>query len=78
MDSNKIATDILLDMHKNIGVMREDIAEIKADLNLHMKRTAQLETELKYVHKHITMVQGVGAFLGVIAAVAAIYKNFFI
>ena len=63
-------------MHKDVGAMKEDMAAVKVDLAAHIRRTALLESELKFVHQHIMMVKGIGAFLGVLAVLAGIYRAF--
>lgn len=49
---------------------------INANLAEHMRRTALIEEELKPVKDHVSMVRGVGAFLGILALVATVVAAF--
>lgn len=70
--------DYLHDLVAKIDARLDDMAETltKHDVNLetHMKRSDMLEQELKPIRKHVYMVQGVGAFISLLALLAAIYE----
>jgi hypothetical protein len=55
-----------------------DLTLVRHDENLktHMHRTELLEEELKPVRKHVYMVQGVGAFIGLLALLATVFMVF--
>lgn len=42
--------ELLLDLHKEVAIVRADQASMKEDLRHHIKRTALLEAELKRIH----------------------------
>jgi hypothetical protein len=69
--------DYLHDMVAKVDSRLDDMAEtlVKHDANLaeHMRRTALLEQEISPIKKHVYMVQGVGAFIGLLALIATIY-----
>lgn len=75
MDNNE-SLELLLDLHKDLSITREHLAEIKTDLKEHMKRTAILETELKFIHKQIWLAHGAIGLLSVLATIAALFKFF--
>lgn len=58
MEDNELMKEILLDVHRGIGILGNDVAAIKVDLREHMKRTAMLETEMKWIHKQIWIAHG--------------------
>lgn len=51
--------EILLEMQKEMGVISAHVSEIKADVREHMKRTAILETEVKFLHRQAWVLYGV-------------------
>ena len=57
-----------------------DIKEIQvkheANLQEHMRRTVILEKEMRPMVKHVMMVKGAGAFIGLLAVIAGIYRSF--
>lgn len=65
---------LIIDIHKDLAVVKADIAALKADMRTHIKRTDILETEVKYARRHVYMVQGAVALLSVIATIVSIYK----
>ena len=58
----------------------DDIHEVQikqaASLDEHIRRTELLEDQLEPIRKHVHMVQGVGAFIGLLALVATILAVF--
>jgi hypothetical protein len=54
------------------GTLREQHVSLKE----HMRRTALIEQELQPIKKHVNMVQGVIAFLTILATIAAIITAF--
>lgn len=70
---------------ERIEVKIDDISEKLADTNvilaqqheslkLHMKRSDMLERAMKPLQRHVSMVDGVLRFIGVLAAIAAIVE----
>lgn len=43
--------ELLLDLHKEVAIIRNDQGAMKEDLKEHIKRTALLEAELKRMHE---------------------------
>lgn len=66
---------MLLEVHKDMNVVVADIAAIKVDLKDHMRRTALLEAELKFIRKQIYMAQGASAFLTLAASAYAFFHH---
>ena len=73
---DKLMTNLLLDVHKDVGHIREDIGEIKGDLRTHIKRTDMLESEVKWIHRQVWLVHGALGLVSLVAILAAIYRNF--
>lgn len=76
----KTSLDIIHDM---LVKLQDDVEEIKDEqvqqrviLDEHIRRTELLESEMRPVRKHVYMVQGVGAFIGLLALVATIVVAF--
>lgn len=55
--------ELLIEMTKDLAAMSAHQQEIKEDLKQHMKRTAILETEIKYLHKQVNIAHGAIALL---------------
>ena len=68
--------ELLLELLKDVAAIKAHQMEIKDDLKLHMKRTAQVETELKYLHRQINLAHGAIAFITIIGVLAGIVKTF--
>jgi hypothetical protein len=68
--------DIILDIHKDVATLKSDTSYIKYDLREHMKRTAQMETEVKYLHRQINLAHGAIAFITIFATAISIWKHF--
>lgn len=51
--------EILIEMQKEMGIISAHVAEIKADVREHMKRTAILETEVKFLHRQAWILYGI-------------------
>jgi hypothetical protein len=68
--------DLLLKIDERLDAMERIQIRHEANLVEHMKRSRQLEEEFKPLQKHIHMVQGVGAFIGIIALVVSIFVVF--
>lgn len=77
MDDNELMKEILLDVHRGMGILGNDVAAMKADLREHMKRTAILETEIKWIHRQIWIAHGAIALFGVIGTAAGVLTKFF-
>lgn len=60
------------EIQKSIHNIDITLAEQHVSLKEHMRRTKMLEEDMKPVKQHVNMVQGVGAFLLILAAVIAI------
>jgi hypothetical protein len=76
MDEKKIVTEILLDIHKDVGALCIDVAAVKADLREHMKRTAMLETEIKWLHSQVWLAKGAIAFIALAGIIVGMIKVF--
>ena len=79
MSSNKQdidIIDIILDIHKDMSTTKSDMAYIKADLREHMKRTAQMEVEVKYLHRQVNLAHGAVALITLAGVIAGIFKAF--
>ena len=65
--------DLLSKMDSRLDDMHE--VQIRHDENLktHMKRSDQNEEAIEMLKKHVNMVNGVGAFIGLLAVIASIY-----
>lgn len=70
------AMELLLELLKESSANTAHIIEIKEDLKLHMKRTAQVETELKYLHRQVNLAHGAIALITLAGVVAGIVKAF--
>lgn len=65
---------LILELHKESAIIREVMAEVKADLREHMKRTAIIETELKWLHRQIWIAHGAIGLIGIIGGLAGLIK----
>lgn len=72
--------EFLEKMDAQIDKMSISIAEIKKDLNYHIKRTDLLEEEIKPVKKHVvavnTLFKAALILLGAIGTIAGVIKLF--
>lgn len=75
MDQNNL-TQILLELVKESAATSAHVLEIKEDLKLHMKRTAQVETEVKYLHRQVNLAHGAIALITLVGIIAGIVKAF--
>lgn len=73
--------EILLSVHKDMTVLKADMAETKVGLKEHMRRTAINEansehnrTQILSIQRQVWMVQGALAFVSFLALIAGIYK----
>lgn len=57
------ALEMLFELTKETAAMSAHIKEIKQDLKEHMKRTAQVEAEMKYLHRQVNLAHGAIAVL---------------
>lgn len=65
--------DMLAGLDHRLDEMTVLLAKQQQSLEYHIKRTDLLQEEIKPIRKHVYMVQGVGAFLGILALIATIY-----
>lgn len=72
-DNIRELVPLILDLHKELAIAREHLGALRADMRTHIKRTDQVEVELKYLHKHVAMAQGAIALVGVLAAWAKFF-----
>lgn len=72
----KFIHDLLAKIDARLDDMHEIQIKQEASLSEHIRRTALLEEQMEPVRKHVHMVQGVGAFLGLLALVATILAVF--
>ena len=64
--------DKLTIISDRLGSIDVTLAKQNIQLTEHIRRTAILEAEIKPIRKHVTVVQGVGASLGVISVILSI------
>ena len=76
MKNDELMEQLLLKMHEDLSIVKQDQAAVKVDLKEHMRRTAVIETEVKYLHKQIFIAHGAISFISLIALIASIYKAF--
>ncbi len=65
---------LILELHKESAIIRETMAEVKADLREHMKRTAIIETELKWLHRQVWIAHGAIGLIGIIGGLTGLIK----
>lgn len=68
--------EILLDQTKELAAISAHQVEMKEDLRQHMKRTVQVEVELKYLHRQINLAHGAIALIVLAGTVASLVKFF--
>lgn len=76
MKNDELMEQLLFKMHEDLSVIKQDQSAIKVDLKEHMRRTAVIETEVKYLHKQIFIAHGAISFVSFVAILAGIYKAF--
>ncbi len=74
MQDDTRIVDLILDIHKDLGIMKEHMGELRADMRTHIKRTDQVETELKYLHKQISIAHGGIALVGLAGSIFTLIK----
>jgi hypothetical protein len=72
----KFIHDLLSKVDSRLDDIHEVQIKQQASLDEHIRRTAILEKQISPIQKHVHMVQGVGAFLGVMALIATIVAVF--
>lgn len=70
MTDQELKDKILLDMHKDVGVIKETIAAIRVDVATHIKRSHMLETKIETLEKYFWMMNGATATVTVLLAAA--------
>lgn len=65
--------DLLMKIDARLDDLAETSARHDENLKQHMKRSDQNEEAIDMLKKHVNMVNGVGAFIGIVALVASIY-----
>lgn len=66
--------DLLAKLDAQLDTMNETLVRHDVNLANHMRRTELLEEALKPVIKHVDAVKGVGAFIGLVAVLVAIWE----
>lgn len=74
MDRGNKDRDLALEILKDVTIIREDIAAIKADVRVHIKRTDIIETEIKWLHRQVWVAHGAIALVGFVALLVSIYR----
>jgi hypothetical protein len=77
MGDSELLKEILLDLHRSMGSVTANLAEVKADLREHMKRTAMLESEIKWIHRQIWIAHGAIALLGILGTFVGVAIKYF-
>lgn len=72
----KFLHDLLVKIDDRLDDMLSVQIKQQASLDEHIRRTELLEAQMTPVQKHVHMVQGVGAFLGILALIATIVAVF--
>lgn len=67
---DELLQKLVLEIHRDMGVVISQMAAIKEDVKEHMRRTAILETEVKYLHAVASKGKVIGAILGILFAAA--------
>lgn len=70
----EILKELMLDMIKAQAVIQADQASMKTDLREHMRRTATLETEVKFLHKQVNIAHGAIGLITLLGVIASIYR----
>lgn len=76
MDRDDLIKEILLDLHKDMGIVKSEMSAIKVDLKEHMRRTAILEMALDKVKIDVTLAKGAIGLLGILATIVSVMKYF--
>lgn len=80
MKFRDLLEQIAKEQAEKLSTIDKNVAEIRLDLNYHIKRTDLLEEEFKPVKKHVEIVNALAKILTSIivlsAALAGIYKTF--
>lgn len=76
MDESKVYT-ILLEIHKQMGVISSDISKVEIDLKEHMRRTAVVEANIEALNRSYYRLQGAFGLVSLLATCAAIYHYVF-
>jgi len=66
--------EILFDLHKELAIIREHMGEVRTDLRVHIKRTAIIETELKFIHRQVWLAHGAIGLLALLGTVLTVWK----
>ena len=77
MDSNKfedLVIDKLIKIDSRLSSVDITLAKQHEQLAEHMRRTALAEESIKYVNRHVNMVEGGLKILGLISILIGIYK----
>jgi len=67
-----LQNSLLLRVLEQQTTISSDVSSIKVNLAEHMRRTHQLEVEIKYLHKQINMAHGGVALIGLIGIILGI------
>lgn len=73
-DNQKEMSKDLTDIKVTVAKQEVHLAENKEDIRQHIKRTNILEDRMEKVNHHISMVDGVFKFLGVLATIGAVIR----
>jgi hypothetical protein len=74
VERDDLIKEILLDLHKDMGIVKSEVSAIKVDLKEHMRRTALLEASLEKVKIDVTLAKGAIGLLGVLATIVSVLK----
>lgn len=86
MDDQAKIFELLINIHKEIGIVQSDIAKIEADLREHMRRTAIAESRIEATERALSkkieglqrghyMVQGALALIAIIGTLVGIWAK---
>lgn len=76
MADDQFKDHILVEMHKDMGVLKSDVAAIKVDVKEHVRRTNILETRTEFALKHIYYVYGGWSVITLLAGILKFLKVF--
>ncbi len=74
MENQKLILELLLSIHRDMGVAKEDISALKTDVKEHIRRTIIAEIKISKLEQNIFRAQGGILLLSLIGTVVAILK----
>lgn len=66
-------TKLLLDLNSKTAAMEAHMQEMKVDIREHIRRTALLEGEVKWLHKQVWIAHGAIVTIGVLFTIVKLF-----